>query len=536
MHQAKSLTAIATATVLGAMLAGCLTQHTVYTFDEHGQVSVDSTMELGSELLGQTPEEETIEFVNEALFSELGDRHISQQADGSWSSSGPAVPIEQFARFLEREAVDVERTADAYRFTSAPLDSKAHIEAVMRAECASDEDMMGLGTLCERVGRMLADPAIPIDGLDAPAELPSGVTMTGDEIAAAVVLLRAQMARVTLRIDLKGAVRDTEGFTPLPGGGWTYEGGLYELIEQPLAWTVPVTPAPAGQARTAAEPARHEAEAPPRDDRSSGARASPPAPLPTPEVHVIEDVSGENGTEVAFVLRAPLGDGSQMVGIALTCTKDTGILHAAAHFGSFPADGRPVQLAVRTAAGRIERFGPVVRGGPASGFHSPTIDEPSEALRFANAALSEGALVSNGFQSAWNRASEQSNAAARRRLEECMDGGSEADAPTAALSAVAVGVPPAHWSEEFSFGIEFSAPVTAIPESAFISGSQIVLIAPDNSRQTRWHVRVKPGWSADANITLSASSECIPGESVCATNGAALSTPVVVRVPARPEK
>ena len=47
-------------------------------------------------------------FVNEALFSELGDRHITQQADGSWSSSGPRVPIETLARFLEREAVDVE--------------------------------------------------------------------------------------------------------------------------------------------------------------------------------------------------------------------------------------------------------------------------------------------------------------------------------------------------------------------------------------------------------------------------------------------
>ena len=59
---------------------------------------------------------------------------------------------------------------------------------------------------------------------------------------------------------------------------------------------------------------------------------------------------------------------------------------------------------MRTAEGTVERFGPVVSGGPESGFQSPRIVDTGEAERFADAAFRPGSLVSNGFRSFLNRA------------------------------------------------------------------------------------------------------------------------------------
>ena len=137
------------------------------------------------------------------------------------------------------------------------------------------------------------------------------------------------------------------------------------------------------------------------------------AQSPTPEVQRIEAVDG------GYLMRAPFrgGAASEYLAAVFACGEN-GSLDVATFFGSFPADRRPVQLAVRTADGRVHRFGSVVSGGPESGFHSPLL-ENAEALRFAATALTPGALVSNGFRSFWNRAPERDNAAALAYARAC---------------------------------------------------------------------------------------------------------------------
>ena len=65
-----------------------------------------------------------------------------------------------------------------------------------------------------------------------------------------------------------------------------------------------------------------------------------------------------------------------------------------------------------------------------------------------------------------------------------------------------VGVPLAHWSEGFSFAIQFSAPVAAIAGQPPHPPEAIVKAVPDNSEGTRWRLRVRPSWSADARIRV----------------------------------
>ena len=136
----------------------------------------------------------------------------------------------------------------------------------------------------------------------------------------------------------------------------------------------------------------------------------------TPEIREIEEVEA-NG-ERAYVMRGELGNTGQHVGFAAACTNRQ--LAVTVFFGSFPAEGTPVQLAIRTAGGRVERFGPVVRaGGPRSGFHSPQISDPREVARFLDNALQTGALVSNGYRSFWNRVPPAQNRDALNRMREC---------------------------------------------------------------------------------------------------------------------
>ena len=84
----------------------------------------------------------------------------------------------------------------------------------------------------------------------------------------------------------------------------------------------------------------------------------------------------------------------------------------AAFLGRFPPDRRPVQLAVRTFDGRVERFGQLLLGGRETGFNDTYLEEPAAQRRFARVALQSQALVSNGYNSFWNGAS----AAANRRV------------------------------------------------------------------------------------------------------------------------
>lgn len=141
---------------------------------------------------------------------------------------------------------------------------------------------------------------------------------------------------------------------------------------------------------------------------------------PTPEIARIEALDIPNS--VAWAMRAELGISGFYVGLAFVCaTEGPRKLEATAFFSGFPADRRPVQLAVRTADGSVHRFGPVVRGGPEAGFHSPQLTDLEDAARFARVALLPGSLVSNGFRSFWNRASQASNRAVREAFLACLE-------------------------------------------------------------------------------------------------------------------
>jgi len=105
---------------------------------------------------------------------------------------------------------------------------------------------------------------------------------------------------------------------------------------------------------------------------------------------------------------------------------------------------------------------------------------------------------------------------------------------SAPLTGKPVGVPPAHWSDDFSFGIEFSAGVASVPADAFIP-ALVIRVEPDNGSGTRWRVRVRAPWSADVTLDLLAADHCVSGQTVCGTKGQPLSRGIRIRVPARPE-
>ncbi len=136
----------------------------------------------------------------------------------------------------------------------------------------------------------------------------------------------------------------------------------------------------------------------------------------TPEIREVEEVEA-NGRH-AYILRGELGNTGWHVGFTATCNNRQ--LEVTIFFGSFPTQGTPVQLVIRTARGGIERFGPVVRAsGPQSGFHSPRLTDPREVARFLDNALETGALVSNGYRSFWNRVPPARNQRVREQLRAC---------------------------------------------------------------------------------------------------------------------
>lgn len=106
------------------------------------------------------------------------------------------------------------------------------------------------------------------------------------------------------------------------------------------------------------------------------------------------------------------------IGFTIRCVRANGVLEGSMAFGFFPP-GKRVQASVRAPSGRVERFGPVVVGGRASGFHVPEIAGRSDVVRLMNAAMVEGALVSNGHNSVWNRIGRKRNEDAKAALLEC---------------------------------------------------------------------------------------------------------------------
>lgn len=139
----------------------------------------------------------------------------------------------------------------------------------------------------------------------------------------------------------------------------------------------------------------------------------------TPELVGVTDVTMDNGW--GLVAAAPLDGAGLNVGIAFRCDNTTRSPTATIFLGSFPADRRAVQLAVRLEDGRIERFGPLIEqhSGPASGFHSPELTDRGEVMRFTNAAVRSGSLISNGYNSFWVRLTAGTAATVRRRIAEC---------------------------------------------------------------------------------------------------------------------
>ena len=139
------------------------------------------------------------------------------------------------------------------------------------------------------------------------------------------------------------------------------------------------------------------------------------AQVPTPEIRQIDEMPINGGT--VYVMAAPLGNTNTQVGLAVACN---GWPEVTVFLGGFPPAHIPVQLAVRTAPGRGERFGDVVRhSGPASGFHSPQLTNPREIARFLDAALVNGALVSNGYNSFWNGVAPARNRQVRAFMRAC---------------------------------------------------------------------------------------------------------------------
>lgn len=133
---------------------------------------------------------------------------------------------------------------------------------------------------------------------------------------------------------------------------------------------------------------------------------------PTPELATFEAVEVSGG--LAYAMRGQLGESGEHVGLVVLCQKGETV-EAGAYFGSFPGRHITLQFAVRDAGGHVERFGPVLRAGPESGFHSPRLVDWPEVERFVRIALQPGSLVSNGHRSFRNRASEADN---RRVLDE----------------------------------------------------------------------------------------------------------------------
>ena len=143
------------------------------------------------------------------------------------------------------------------------------------------------------------------------------------------------------------------------------------------------------------------------------------AQLKTPEISGIE-MADEHG-ELVFFMRAELGSTGTYVGAALICSKgDPDGPKVSVFLGGFPSDRRLVQLAVKRVDGSVERFGPVMSGGPSSGFHSPEIYHEGDVERFVQAALVKGALVSNGYNSFWNRVSDARNREVRELFLSCL--------------------------------------------------------------------------------------------------------------------
>lgn len=144
---------------------------------------------------------------------------------------------------------------------------------------------------------------------------------------------------------------------------------------------------------------------------------APADTVPTPVASEFT-VRQNTDTDLVYGFAEPLPGQSDRLGLYVHCERASARLRAGMFFGAFPA-GKRVQAAVRAGDGTVERFGPVVVGDPSAGFHDPLLEERSDVLRLLAAVFTEGALLSNGHNSVWNRIPAAENRRAREALERC---------------------------------------------------------------------------------------------------------------------
>ena len=149
------------------------------------------------------------------------------------------------------------------------------------------------------------------------------------------------------------------------------------------------------------------------------AAADDAAPVETPAARTINIAVDEGGIR-ARGFAVDIDGMPWRLGAVIVCDIATGRIEGHLSFGSFP-DNRPVQAAVAGPGGAVERFGPAVwtEHGALAGFHSPVVEGRDDVLRLLAAAFTEGALVSNGWRSVWNRIPAADNARARADILEC---------------------------------------------------------------------------------------------------------------------
>ena len=139
---------------------------------------------------------------------------------------------------------------------------------------------------------------------------------------------------------------------------------------------------------------------------------------PTPEARSYRLVSGAPGTS-AVILVASLRGGDR-IGFALVCPQEARP-ELSVHFGAWPSRPTPLQLAVRRPDGRVWRHGAaeVRSGGPQSGSVRYDLVDSAAIRGFLDAATRPGALISNGYNSVWNRTSVPASNAARTAATAC---------------------------------------------------------------------------------------------------------------------
>ena len=135
----------------------------------------------------------------------------------------------------------------------------------------------------------------------------------------------------------------------------------------------------------------------------------------TPRLDTFERIDTSQGP--VWTLRDTDRDDGLFLGAVFACRGDVRPL-IGVYLGPFPP-GRSLQLAVRDPEGEVFRFGRVLLAGPESGNHNVSLDVPAEQQRFVAVALRRGALISNGYVSFWNMASDPENQAVLDGLRDC---------------------------------------------------------------------------------------------------------------------